>query len=170
MHQLAKPTSRKELSKYANLFRTIMGLENQFYMPIIELIELILPRIDHDFDLEIVSVDTLPLDTYAITYPDEKRMVIREDVYYGACDEQGRARFTLAHEFFHYLRHNNNNVGFARSGSDVPIYCDPEWQANTFAAELLVPKDLIKDITIEEIVEKCSVSFQCAAIQKKCYS
>lgn len=165
----ATPTSRKDLSNLARKFRKIIGVENQLYMPIVQLIELILPRIDPKFDLEIVSIDELPTNTYAITYPDESKMIIREDVYNDVCEDQGRARFTLAHEFFHYIFHGSGNIGFARSMDDVPPYANPEWQANTFAAELLIPYYLISGLSVDEVMVKCRVSRQCAVIQMKNY-
>ena len=46
---------------------------------------------------------------------------------------------------------------------------DPEWQANTFAAELMAPYKLIRGLSVEEIMEKCGMSFTAASIQyKKC--
>ena len=74
-------------------------------------------------------------------------------------------RFTLCHEFGHWLLHQPENVSFARG--DIPKYRDPEWQANVFAAELMVPYDLTKGLTINQIVEECGVSYSCAEIQKK---
>lgn len=46
---------------------------------------------------------------------------------------------------------------------------NPEWQANTFAAELMAPFSLIKDMSIEEIMEKCGISRQAATIQYNTY-
>lgn len=94
-------------------------------------------------------------------------MKIRRDVYDEVCEDRGRARFTLAHEIFHYIFHDQPNISFARSTDKIPSYMDPEWQANTFAAELLIPRDLVKGLTVDEIMEKCGVSRQCASIQMK---
>ena len=44
-------------------------------------------------------------------------------------------------------------------------YEDPEWQANCFAGELLVPKRLVKNLSVEEIVEQCKVTQAMASIQ-----
>lgn len=167
VHYKATPTSRADLANITNRLRKIMGMENTLYFPIIQTIELILPRVDEKFDYLIVEENELPPDTYALTYPDESLMLIRKDVYDNVCEDQGRARFTLAHEFCHYLLHDEANISFARSTNEIPAYVDPEWQANTFAAELLIPKKLIKGLSIEEIMIKCGVSKQCAEIQMK---
>lgn len=167
IHYKAKPTSRKELSNLAHDLRASMGLEYKHYFPIIQFIEKVLPIIDPEFDYEIVEMDDLPEKTYALTYPDEKKMKIRADVYEAACQGQGRARFTLAHELCHYLLHDEDNISFARGGIEVPKFMDTEWQANTFAAELLAPGYLIRNMSIEEISQNCGISYQCARIQSK---
>ena len=42
---------------------------------------------------------------------------------------------------------------------------DPEWQADEFAAELLAPGYLIKDMSVEDVSDKFGISYQCANIQ-----
>ena len=169
MVKIATPISRKQIREFANKIRKSVNLEDEYYFPIIQFIELVLPRIDPEFEYEIVEKEELPDGVYALTYPDQKKIVIRRDVYEGVCDDYGRARFTVAHELFHYLFHDTKNIGFARADEAGPAYVDPEWQANTFAGELLVPIHLIGGLSIDEIVEKCQVSKQCASIQMKYY-
>jgi len=61
-----------------------------------------------------------------------------------------RARFSVAHEIGHAVLHGRRLVELAHidhaqramlrtDASDTPIYRDSEWQANAFAAALLVP-------------------------------
>ena len=88
VHYKATPTSRNDLANIANRLRKMMGMEDTLYFPIIQMIELILPRIDEKFDYWIVEKDELPPDTYALTYPDESLMLIRKDVYEGVCENQ----------------------------------------------------------------------------------
>ena len=46
---------------------------------------------------------------------------------------------------------------------------DAEWQANTFAAELMAPYELIRGMGVEEIMRECGMSYTAASIQyKKC--
>lgn len=75
---------------------------------------------------------------------------------------------TLAHELGHFLLHDGITLGLARVGGaeQIPIYCDPEWQASAFAGEFLVDHDLIRSMTPEEVADKCGVSLQAARIQK----
>ena len=66
-------------------------------------------------------------------------------------------------EFIEWEMGQPERVSYARG--DIPTYRNPEWQANTFAAELMAPRHLIKNLTVEEIMEKCGMSRQAATIQ-----
>ena len=106
-------------------------------------------------------------DTYGTTNTSNNIMRIREDVYNGAVDGIPRDRFTLCHELGHYLLHQPEYVSYARG--DIPTYCQPEWQANTFAAELMAPYYLVKNMSISEISSKCGMSKKAAQIQYNTY-
>lgn len=92
----------------------------------------------------------------------EKTIIIDKDLYE---EDNGRLRFTIAHEIGHFvlqygLRHNDerqislfdnnetklikemdtNEVLFIKKLKDIPKFSFAEWQANSFAAALLVPK------------------------------
>lgn len=67
-------------------------------------------------------------------------------VYNHALTSRGRINFTLAHEFGHYLLHRAAHPnGIECSAQDVARWDSPygqiEQQANTFAANLLIPLD-----------------------------
>lgn len=94
------------------------------------------------------------------------KMFIRKDVYDALHAGDPRARFTIAHEFGHFVLHDG--IALARSNArSHKVYEDSEWQANCFAAELLAPKDQCKDLTEDEIMEKFKVSRQCAGFRLK---
>lgn len=76
-----------------------------------------------------------------------------------------RQRFTLAHEFGHFILHKNEDMVF----EDEVLFRDEnltaiEYAANRFAAELLMPQDLfvgsIKkgETSLEDLAEKFEVS------------
>lgn len=78
-----------------------------------------------------------------------------------------RQRFTIAHEFGHYVLHRKEgtvyeDTTFFRNNNKSSI----EYKANEFAAELLIPEDLLKSaikngITkITELAEEFCVSVQ----------
>lgn len=165
MTQITKPLSRKQIRAVTSLFRKKMDLEEAEYIPIVDILEYVMPAMNKNFVFEIVNDDDL--DAEARFFPIENKIKIRESVYDAACDDDSRSRFTIAHEIGHAFLHNEDTVSFARNGINVPAFKDPEWQANTFAAELLAPPYIVGDMNIEEIVDKCKVSRQVAEIQKK---
>lgn len=162
MNVAAEGLSRVRIRKITSDLREMIGCKEKPYFPIIEFIEWVLGNPDNDFDYEIVSVDEME-GMYGNMNTGASVMYIREDVYEGVARGVPRDRFTLCHELGHYLLHQPERVSHARG--DVPTYRNPEWQANTFAAELMAPYHLIKDMTVEEIMEKCGMSRQAATIQ-----
>lgn len=162
----ATPTSRKMIAEYANYFRRLFNMENQLYFPIVEIIELAICKIDTSFDFIILPENEMKTD-YANYCPQTNIMTVREDVYIAACKDDGRHRFTLAHEMGHYLFHGNETTFSRCDNDDFPIYCDPEWQANTFASSLLMPTNLIKELDIETIMRECCTSRQATDIALK---
>ena len=159
----ALPMSRRAIRDYAMGVRKILGMENQEFFPIVEVIE----YLDHiGAGLEFhVEPDSDMGDLYGFTSTKNGIIRIRESVYNGAVEGNPRDRFTLAHELGHYLLHTPDRVSFTRGSH--PIYQDPEWQANVFAAELLSPVCMLKGMTIEQIVDSFKVSYECAEIQNK---
>lgn len=166
MNVSATPRSREKIREMAKWIRKQLNMEDELFFPIVEVIELLAADEDEEFDYEIVSPSEM-IDTYGTTNTYSNIMRIRENVYEGAVKGNPRDRFTLCHEFGHWFLHQPENVSFARGA--IPKYSDPEWQANTFAAELMIPFYLVKDMSIEDIVEKCGVSYTCADIQRKYY-
>lgn len=81
-----------------------------------------------------------------------------------------RDRFTIAHELGHYFLHSNmgeKQIKVGRSGSSLV-----EWEANWFAASLLMPSKsfincLQEDYTIPALSREFLVSQQAASIRKK---
>ncbi|MBQ6686380.1 MAG: ImmA/IrrE family metallo-endopeptidase [Firmicutes bacterium] len=161
----AKPLSRQKIRDIAYNFRKILGIENELYIDILRILEMILVPMGLDFEIVPVS----EMDEEAVTYPQESRIVLREDVYLKAMEGNGRARYTIAHEIGHAIMHLSDRISFARGIEAVPIYMDPEWQADVFAAELLIPKHLVGELDVKEVVSKCGVSNQAARIQLSKY-
>ena len=159
-----EPMSRERIRQLTKKFRNIFGLEEVLNFPILQFIECILPELGLDF--EVVPVDELG-NAYGVTHTKKGVMSIREDVYNRAVNGSARDRFTLCHELGHFLLHTPERVNFARG--EVPTYMDPEWQANVFAGELMAPYELVKDMSIAEIAEKCGMSFSAAQVQYNNY-
>lgn len=71
------------------------------------------------------------------------------------------------HEIFHYLKHGKMNISLARNPESVKAYEDPEWQADAFAGAFLMPSHLIKNMEVEEIMQRCGVSEAAAKFNLK---
>lgn len=143
-----------------------LGIDNQLWIPVVELLD-VLSEIFPDFSYEVVEDDELPIGTHAETDIRTGHITIRESVYEGACDNQGRDRMTLAHEIGHFLLLRFYRFSLQRNFTyrKVKAYEGPEWQANCFAGEFLVPYHLAGSMTAEEIAEACGVSYEAAAYQ-----
>lgn len=163
---IANPTSRKKIRDLAKIFRTTVGMYDAKCFPIVEFLELGLPQLYPDFSYEIASVDEMETE-YGLTLPEKNQIILREDVYERALAGNGRDRFTVAHEIGHFIMHKPGSIALARSTSqqEIPKFKDPEWQANTFAGELLAPLHVIRGFSVEEVSMHCKVSKTVAAIQ-----
>lgn len=134
------------------------------YFDIIKFMEVVIPAVDSSFNFE--YVDELPENAYAYYDPSENVIRVLCSVYENACNNVGRDRFTIAHEIGHYFLHRYG-FSFARTEGNVPAYRDPEWQANTFASFLLIPREQTKCMDVEKISQMCGVSNQAAEIAFK---
>lgn len=163
---IAAPLSRKNIRDMAYFIRKIAGKENSLYFDIVYFLDVILPKTDPDFTL-IVEEKSEMGECHGLTYPDKNEIHIRSDVYERACRGSGRDRFTMAHELFHLLQHEKENISYARmeNGAKIQTFRDPEWQANVFGGELLVPWHLTQGMNADEISKKCGVSVAAANTQ-----
>lgn len=166
-------SSRKQIRQAAEITRLVLekihGNES-LYLPIVEMLEFDLPKIDPDYSFEVWSKNRMQ-SNHGLTITSEKTIILREDVYERALEGHGRDRMTAAHELGHYILHSNVDITFARADAQLKSYEDSEWQANCFGGEILVPfsrKEILIEKTVQEIADLCGVSIDAAAYQKKC--
>ena len=158
--------SRRQLRSLASILRKHLGLENERYFPVVELLDVmyeIFPR----FSYEIVLDSTFPPNVHADTDVMNHHIRIKESVYNGAAEGNGRDRRTIAHEIGHYFTLCFCGFQFQRNFKKeaVPAYRSPEWQAKCFAGELLIDFNLVYNMQPYEIVDKCGVSYEAAYYQ-----
>lgn len=135
------PLTTKDIRGIANNVRELFNINNA-YLDIIDLFENKL--LDYGVVVDICTKEELGKD-HGLTMPDQGIIRIREDVYIGAHEGKGRDRFTCCHELAHLIMHSG--VSFARSQSaanDHRWFEDSEWQANTFAAEIMMPVSFVQ--------------------------
>ena len=160
------PVSRQKLRSIAKHFHELMSLENEIYMPIIEIYEFA-PFLFADFGLsiEIVPADEMASSDHGYFDLSSNTIVIREDIYDGAYKGNGRDRMTLTHELCHFILFKIYGFKLKRNFNKIKPFEDPEWQAKALAAEFMMPAGIIKDMTVDQIVKKCGVSFSAAKMQ-----
>lgn len=162
------PLGLRDIRGYASRFRQIFKCDADGYVNIVKIFESLA---DLGVDIEIVPQSVLG-DKHGETFPVQQKIQIREDVYERACDGHGRDRLTIAHEIGHLVLHGPKKISLARlaSGASIPTYCDPEWQANAFAGELLAPFQFIHGLSVDEVKLKYGVSAQAAQVQlRRCH-
>lgn len=166
----AKPRSIKEIREKAALIRTVTEMAmntNTDKFPILHFAENIIPQIAEDFIFVVETKEEMG-DNLGLTDVKENKIKIREDVYDNACNGNGRDLFTIAHEVGHLLLHSEQNIQQLARTNNEPIkpYENPEWQADTFAAELLMPRGKITEYdTAFSVASRFGVSYTAAKVR-----
>ncbi|WP_114864029.1 ImmA/IrrE family metallo-endopeptidase [Comamonas sp. AG1104] len=162
---IVPPRRKEDICKLATSVRGVFGqlISGEGKLPIGVVYEL-LPDLLPGFEMEVKEPWEMGED-HGQTYPDKRRIYLRRDVYDGMCMGRGRDRFTGAHELGHLFLHTR--IGFARAmTSSTKIYCNSEWQANTFASALLIDEVHLKDCrSLEEVMERFGVSRDAASVR-----
>src|SRR5690349_16722441 len=135
------PLSRRQIRLFADSVRSSLRITTPFF-PIVPVIEFALPSVIEGFFHDVVDVDEMNVQfgqgCHAMTFPDDRAMFIREDIYERARGDKGRDRLTLAHEVGHLLLHCGIRFAKRVKTRETPAFRDSEWQANAFGGELLV--------------------------------
>lgn len=93
---------------------------------------------------------------------------------YDACvrDTWARSKFTFWHEIGHWCL--GHSLSFSRGEgvevSEIQAFESSEWQADQFAAEVLMPLDIIKTekiYSVEGIIDRFGVSWDAARVRLK---
>jgi hypothetical protein len=161
-----KPRNTKQVRKVASTLHEVFSLNTNESIDVISLIDIDIPKKLEGFHYEVVP--DKEMGNYAgLYYPAEMKMELKESVYDGACSGNGQDKFTIAHEIGHMILHSDE-VALAKTTSDSKprIFEDSEWQADQFAAELLMPfNEVVSLNSPEEIQEKFKVSAQAARVR-----
>lgn len=98
--------------------------------------------------------------------PNTNTIYIKESVYEKACEDDGRARFTICYEIGHMFLHSNLAYNRLSENKHIPKpYEDPEWQANTFASYLLIPPNEARKLNDAKLIASTyGTSYQAASI------
>ncbi len=61
-------------------------------------------------------------------------------IFYNQDEQDYRVRFSIMHEFAHYILHHDMNLA-----TDNPLYGIQEIEANCFAAQILMPEQILRE-------------------------
>lgn len=154
LNYIASPMRRSEIRDVTIKIRSIFGLHDIPHFPILHALENILPQIMPEAVFEVVESDQMP-GMYAEAIPATFSIRVRQDVYTGVCADNPRDRFTLAHELGHLVLHADHRLQRMAAPINVKAFQDPEWQANAFAGELLMPLHIYRRLKTPE--DACTV-------------
>jgi Zn-dependent protease with chaperone function len=116
---------------------------------------------------DVVDDGYLPPGVEATCLPEKRLIYITASTYDSIVRNEDRARFTIFHELGHLLLAHSRS--FHRDTTlDFPIWENSEWQADQFAAELLMPLDVIRAknlTTAGELRKEFGVSHSAASIR-----
>lgn len=161
----APPRSGENIEDLADAVRRGFGLLDVHYFPVVPFVELGLQHLVDGLEFDVVGAAEMGARMGAVN-PLTGAFMIREDVYEAAVAGLPRHRFTVAHEAGHAMMHVRTLNRLPTSTGKVAAFRDPEWQANRFAAALLMPRHLVRNCTsIAEITEKFGVSRECAEMR-----
>ena len=167
MTMAVEPKSRMELRLLAHKIRKSLSLDPDIPFPAVEVLE-ILQYFVPDAYFEVVPVYEMPSHIHAYTDILNNRILIREDIYDGACKGNGRDRMTIVHEFAHFIMLCFCGFKLSRRFcTKVEAYRDPEWQAKCLAGELMVDSRVITGMDAKSIAERFGVSEEAARMQLK---
>lgn len=142
----APPQSINSIRNTTHNLRKLLGTGSSC-LDMLEVMEFTLPSMDSEFVMEVSDDQSLYHRGYEAYYdPTGTSIVIRDDVYDSATSSESnslRHQFTFAHELGHYILHKGLTPVMPRGGPTHKAYEDTEWQADTFAGELLMPFDEI---------------------------
>lgn len=154
---VVEPRTSEDIAQIANGLRQSSARSNNIWFPIVHFVEELVGD-----GFQVLSPEEMGLNE-GLTFPDQGIVQIREDIYLAACNDDGHARDTLAHELGHFILHKGLKLARTGSRNTVPRKIeDSEWQADEFAGLLLAPTHIISGRTAADISRCCGLSMRVA--------
>lgn len=171
---IVAPRSVEKLAESANNIRKLAkasGHLDKHYLDIAGFFERLSGKLPDSFQFHVAEARDFPDHTYeGLTFPDGQ-ILIHENVYDGAHEGKGRDRFTMTHELQHWVLHRNE-FAWARSSTNMKVFKDPEWQANTGASLTLMSLKSVEKFSgdVEQLADACGVSVPAAEARMRIHS
>lgn len=154
---LVPPLSTKTIRTFADQVRSVFLDDQKVEFPIMDILEFRLSSIFDGFYVDVRDAEYMG-DLEGQMLGGGSGLALREDVYVGAWSGNRRDRFTVCHELGHFLMHRTVTMARARDDADK-IFCDSEWQADTFAGTLLMsPRHLRLFSSPEHAADLCNMN------------
>jgi transcriptional regulator with XRE-family HTH domain len=155
--------STSTIRAFAEKVRSVFVDDDRIDFPIMDVIEFRLGLIFDGFYLDVRDKESMGEDEGRVI-GGTKGLALREDVYERAWNCNGRDRFTACHELAHFLIHRTVTMARTRENTDK-IFCDAEWQADTFAGTLLMsPRHLGLFSNSDDAAEQCKMTGAAAMV------
>ncbi len=156
------PRKRAKLRAISDEFRSLPEIAKCYkndgcFIDAVYLLENVLHRAGfHLHPLE----DRRLKETAAFTIPEQGLIVLRESIYEGLFKDDPFSRYTIIHEFSHIALEHAVTLHRGAVLGQHEWYEDSEWQANNFAAEMMMPVDVVKRLGCKPllIMSECGVS------------
>lgn len=159
------PLSVKDIEAIAKKVREDYKIKDGECFPILDYLRYL-------YDKELIGISILDdndpyldKDTPAVYNAVDNFIYLKESVINEIENGNYRSNFTLAHELFHYLQNQVLNFTFEEVETRK-TYEDPEWQANCFAGELLLPDEFLSNEDNEYLAKHFQVSMECVLTRK----
>ncbi len=158
------PLSVKDIEQIAVKTRNHFNVSLDDAFPIIDIVEDLACKEVFNY---IICEDEELKDAYAKYDVKTNTIIIKESTYNECLDGVYRSNFTIAHEFFHFIQAKILKFDFEEV-EKCASYTEIEWQANEFAAQLLIPTKAL-NLDIQEIINRYKVSEEFVLYRKLKY-
>jgi len=132
--------TRANIRQIASRARTAFGV-TETRVDLVKLLEHRLPEFGVEIDIR--DIADMPTDE-AYAHPQTGTIVIRLDIYNALRKDELRPRFTIPHEVGHLVLHQDAALARSATLGSHRFFEDSEWQADTFAAEFMMPVELVQ--------------------------
>lgn len=159
-----EPRSRRQIEAIADAVREVLGISKGARIAMQPVLEFALDDLVEGAYYDIAN-DTDLGGAEGMTHGTEPVIVLSASCYMRLGRSDNRARMTVAHELGHLLLHSGQRVfHFSEPMNDNRF--DPEWQADQFAAALLMPREAFSRMrTVKQAMKTFGVS-KAAAIRR----
>jgi transcriptional regulator with XRE-family HTH domain len=173
------PRSVGEIARIARHFRNKLGFASENRTTLVRVAELILPKILSPYVFEVFKTrpnEWQPSATAQVCDVGEEKPVhilrVREDCYEAARRNEPRAAWVMAHEIGHLALNHKFRRGPLTADTvsrlrTLEPFRRSEWQANEFAAALLMPAEECVKLAPFEISARFNVPIEIADIRMK---